>query len=142
MHLYFLTRGIKQQRDIFVNFLQTQMWKWKRKNLKTKKEEISRVQGALRPVELWEYVFPEECLDEVLTCLNITKDNLGTPKTFATKTKLSALRKMCGAKKIKSYKKVPTSNFISTAGVSIHPIGIKKDRREKNKKIGYEQEML
>lgn len=58
-----MTRGVKHWRDIFVQFMQTQMWAWKRKNLKTKKWETTAVQGALRPVELWEYVFPEECLD-------------------------------------------------------------------------------
>jgi len=37
MHFVFATRGIKHQRDIFVKFMQTQMFKWKRKNLKNGK---------------------------------------------------------------------------------------------------------
>ncbi len=99
------------------------MWKWLRKNKKTGKEELCQVQGALRPVQLWEYVFPEESYDEVMTCLNIQKD------VALSKTKQAILRKALGASKMKSYDQINTHRFIEHRGVSIHPIGIKKDKR-------------
>ena len=39
MHLYFMTRGVKQQRDLFVKFMETQMFKWIRRNRRTNKKE-------------------------------------------------------------------------------------------------------
>src|SRR3990167_9827885 len=65
MHAYFLTRGIMNTRDEWVDFMKTRMFPWKRKNLATDQWETLMVKGALRPIELWEYVFPEECLQEV-----------------------------------------------------------------------------
>lgn len=142
MHLYFLTRGIKQQRDIFVKFMETQMFVWKRKNLQTGQEEICQVQGALRPVELWEYVFPEEVLPEVLTMLDLTGNNDyndGFKRKF-NRTKLAILRKMLGASKIPKCEPVITNRYIEKHAVAIHPIGIKKDKN--NDFLGYNQEML
>lgn len=142
MHLYFITRGIKQQRDLFVNFMQTQMFKWKRKNLKTGKEEIVQVQGSLRPVELWEYVFPEESLNEVLTILDINP-YMSHFKYRKEQLKSKAIRKMLGKDitPVPDYKKVPTNKYVELRGITLYPIGIKKDRREKAE-WGYEQEML
>jgi hypothetical protein len=142
MHLYFLTRGIKQQRDLFVNFMTTQMFPWVRKNIKTGKDETILVQGSLRPVELWEYVFPEEQLEEVLGAMGIKTDTPTGYDTKINKTKLAVLRKMLGAEKIPIKPFKPTNRYIETRGVSIHPIGIKKDKREAVKEWGYEQEML
>lgn len=125
-------------RDAFVLFMQAQMWLWKRKNLKTKKEEICQVQGALRPIELWEYVFPEECFDEVCTMLNIKgADSIG-------KTKEAVIRKALGhgVKPVPEYKEVPTNKYVEKRGVGIVPIGIKKDPRAEKEIWGYEQEML
>jgi hypothetical protein len=144
MHLYFLTRGIKQQRNVFVNFMQTQMFPWKRKHLKTNKDEFVQVQGSLRPVELWEYVFPEECLDEVLTMLEINpKQNYNEGlKGLGNKAKLAALRKILGASKIPKFKPAKTNRYIEKRGMAIHAIGIRKDKRQKVPEWGYEQEML
>lgn len=113
------------------------MFEWKRKNLATGKEEIARVQGALRPIQLWEYVFPEECIDEVLEMMG-DGWKLG-------KTKEATLRKMLGngVKKIPKQKNKSTNyRYIEKRGVAIYPIGIKKDRRQKWEEVGYEQEML
>ena len=141
MHLYFITRGIKQQRDLFVNFMQTQMLPWRRKNLKTGKEEVCMVQGALRPVELWEYVFPEECLPDVLTMLEIHKMN---HNWGLSEYKRKALRKMLGngVMPIPKFEPVKNKRFIEKRGVAIYPIGIKKDKTMAVDKWGFEQEML
>lgn len=139
MHLYFLVRGIKQQVELFNMFLQTQMFPWKRKNLKTGKEEVVQVQGALRVFPFgYEYVFPEESLAEVCTMLDIKNGwGLGKLRGFIIRHALGH-----GIMKIPKYKDVPTNRYIERRGIAIYPIGIKKDDRRKWEAIGYEQEML
>lgn len=146
-----MTRGLKQQRDLFVDFLYTKMLEWKRKNIETGKDEVVQVQGGLRPIELWEYVFPEECYDEVMTMLKVDgcKDT-GSADSVGNKAKLLMLRKMLGAKPLKKFKKVPTNKYVERRGVALHPIGIKADVRavmkkrpgQEYSKSDYSQEML
>jgi hypothetical protein len=144
MHLVFMTRGVKSQRDQFVNFMQTQMFPWKRTNLSTGKDEIVMVQGALRPIELFEYVFPEEHLNEVLTMLNIPPKDPQFNSWGMDSFKRKMLRQALGKdlQDVPEYKPVPTSRFIETRGVAIYPLGIKKDVVTERKDWGYRQEML
>ena len=140
MHLYFMLRGILSQTRLFKMFMQTQMWLWKRKDLKTGKEILTQVQGSLRECGMfYEYIFPEECLDEVLTLLDIQDkdEGLGGTKRFV-------LRRMIGngVRKIPKYKKVVTNRYIEMRGCTIYPIGIKKDKRREVEEWGVEQEML
>lgn len=159
MHLYFYIRGINQQVELWKLFAQTQWWRWLRKNLKTKKIEEVLVQGALRPSVFgaWEYIFPEECLAEVLTSFKVGDGGIGAKPTRKNKAKLLSLRKLFGCKKIpkKIYeeaKKIQASVMIkgfwrglsqlNIPGVAIHVIGYKEDDRQEVEKWGYEQEML
>ncbi len=161
MHLYFYIRGINQQIEIWKLFAQTQWWRWLRKNLKTKKIEDVLVQGALRPSVFgaWEYIFPEECLAEVLTSFNVADGGraIGAEPTLKNKARLLALRKLFGCKKIpnniyEAAQKIQLSVMVkgfwrgisqlNIPGVSIHIIGYKEDERKAVKKWGYEQEML
>lgn len=144
MHLFFLTRGIQQQVELFKMFIQTQMWKWERLNTKTGKKEIVQVQGGLRPIQLWEYIFPEDCYSEVMTALKM-KDNkdIGTGDYWFNKARIFGLRKMLGAEKLPEFKPAVTNKFIETNGVTISPIGIKRDVKGKDPTgAPYEQEML
>jgi len=144
MHLIFYIRGIYNQVEMFKTLAQGQFWKWKRINLETGKEEITLVQGSLRPSLLgaYEYIFPEECLAEVLSVFGLTKDSFGTKPFFIGKVKIAALRKAFGAKKIpkvafEAAKDIPSSVMITNSqrglsqlfvtGVAIHPLGIKYD---------------
>jgi len=143
-HVVFATRGIKHERNRFIMFLQSQMFWWKRKNLKTGQDEVCRVQGALRPIELWEYVVPEECLDEVLTMLNV--DEKGEVHPVTAKLNRWGLRKMLGLEPVK-YTRVATDKFVPRDGVALYPIGIKRDvkgiwKDPVTKEDLYEQEML
>ena len=157
MHLYFFLRGINQQVELTKIFLQSQFFKWKRINLKTNKEDIKIVQGALRPTlwGAWEYVFPEEALPDVLSMLEINRENQKTK--IGRKFKFSVIRKMFGAKKIPNKDLIKAENIAPdvildgyeraltacrVGGVACHIIGTKKDKREKWEKSGYEQEML
>lgn len=138
MHLYLITRGIKQNRDIFIKFMETRMFPWKVKV--DGKERVEAVQGALRPVELWEYVFPEESLPQVLGMLGIDpkkQDNYGALSSF---TQNAMLRKMLGARKIPEEIIPDCRDFVFKEGMGIHALGIKDDVRGK---LGNrDQEML
>jgi len=120
-------------------------WKWKRINLETKKEEIILVQGALRPSVMgaWEYVFPEECLADVIAVMGLA-NSIGAIPTFMNKARLAILRKTFGAEKIpkeifEEAAKIPPSIVLNDSyrglstllvpGVCIHPIGIKREIR-------------
>lgn len=141
-----MVRGLIQQINLFEIFMQAQMFKWKRVNLKTGKEEFVQVQGGLRRTPFgYEYIFPEECLDEVLTMLNIDeKTGAGDQGWTLSKSQLFFLRKMIGhgIEKIPKYKQIVTNRYVEMRGVAIYPIGIKRDARGSNEKWGYEQEML
>jgi hypothetical protein len=140
MHIYFMTRGVKHARDIFISQMQSQFFPWKKKNLKTGKEEITAVQGALRPIELWEYVIPEESYEDAMALLGF--DPKKKANNIIDKAKLKIIQKALGAKEFPKLnpKAGIVQRFIIRKGVSAHPIGIRRDKRGKG--WGYEQEML
>jgi len=141
MHIVFFLRGKFEQVELFKAHAQAVYWKWRRINLDTKKEEVSLVQGALRPTLLgaYEYIFPREALAEVCSMFGVKKNNpdgmFGAPRYYT-------LRKMFGCKKIpkdilKKAAKIPdtfqteefergVSNCI-IPGVAFHLVGIKDD---------------
>ena len=121
-------------------------WKWKRVNLDTGKEEEILVQGALRPSVLgaWEYIFPEECLAEVLCILGIKGEGYTAADQFKDKFRLAFLRKIFSAKRIpkevyEEAAKIPQTMIIQgtmrglshciTPGTAVHIIGVKPDDR-------------
>ncbi len=127
MHLYMLTRGIKHEVDRMIRELSSQYlpftWKKKKKML---------VQVAVRPVQLWEVVFPKEHLDPLVKSLGgggipLHQKKYGKWVTF--------LRKLLGAKKLpknlKTDKYIPFHN--QATGTVI--VGIKEDEM----KDGFEQ---
>jgi hypothetical protein len=137
-----MTRGIKQSRDIWVAAMQSQFYPWTRRNLQTGKEETVSVQGALRPIELWEYVFPEESLPEVLTMLNLADGAKGDFGHGWASYGVPLLRKALNAQPVPNVKPIVTNKFIPHLGFGANPIGIKKDVKKEWKDIGYFQEML
>ena len=153
MHLVFYVRGIKSQVDLWLTMAQGHFWKWTRKNLKTKKDDIILVQGALRPSLMgsYEYVFPEDCLAEVLAVFS--NGDWDKPRD----ARIIALRKLLGCKPIpkkirEESKQINPSVLIGgvkrglshnhVEGVAVHIVGIKKDDRKECEQWGYEQEML
>ena len=133
-----MTQGIKPCVDAMVNDLQAQFFPWPMEDKDGKKLKPQAVQGALRPVQLWMYVFPEESLDEVLNTLNIT------PKTGYEEFsgKAAALRKVMGAKKIPEPDKTVPGRIIRKSGVGIVPIGIRKDKKRYESTPGIFHEAL
>ena len=150
MHLFFFIRGVYQFAELYKAHIQNIYWKWDRINLKTKKKETILVQGALRQSFLgsYEYVFPEECLSEVLAIFHVSEG-----QDF----KMFALRKMFGLKKIphknfEEAKKIKTNVLIENSmrgladinipGTGVAIIGMKKDIRRDFPEYGYNQEGL
>ena len=150
MHLLFFVRGIYHEVEVWKMFMQTQMFPWKRKRLidvktgkKLKKpvEELTGVQGALR-VAPWgyEYVFPKECLAEVLTMMGLADPKMKSKNYKGIRQ--WGLRYIIGkgVKPVPPMKPVNTSHFIPSRGVAVYAIGIKEDPI--GELLGYEQEML
>jgi len=157
MHLYLFVRGKFEQVELWKSLVQASFWKWRRINTETWKEEVTLVQGALRPsiFGAYEFVFPREALAEVCSFLGIKKNESYGFGALGVKSRHLALRKMFGAKKIpakifKEAEKIP-STFTTDEfergcydcvipGVARHIIGIKEDVDGEMK--GYQQEML
>lgn len=133
-------------RDMTVTHLQAQWFPWKRKNLKTGEEEVTFLQGSLRPVELYEYVFPEESLEEVLTMLKMTDENIDYHESKLGKIGrffLGKFRTILGLKPIpRGIKREPVKHIVPLDGVTLHPIGIKEDIKKDMPEFGYYQEMI
>ncbi len=129
MHLFGIMRGIKHEQELLKTFMQAQMFKWPVVDRHTKKTKYQDVQGAYRPWEMFEYVFPEGCLPEVLKMLKISDgdQDYGGIKQSG---QMALLRKVIGAEKIPKVDiedKSIQKRFIPMRGCAIHPIGIKKD---------------
>ena len=151
MHLLMMTRGIKQAQEMWEKFMQTQWFEFPQKIIKkdangnflknpdgtyqyeeTPKDSYVRVQGALRPIQLWEYVFPKECLHEVLAMQNL---HTCFPLRPEVNNYSWILRKMTGFKKIppipeeikKKNKWEITQKSVPMDGFAVYPLGIKDD---------------
>jgi len=148
MHIFFFFRGVNQYVELFKSLIQGQFWQWERTDLKTGKKVKVLVQGALRPSYLgtYEYIFPEECLSEVIAVLGLQED-----KTF----RMNAVRKMMGLEKIPKKNWEESKNIqtdimvkgtnrgivgIKVAGTGCCLIGMKRDRR--GEMYGFNQEAL
>lgn len=164
MHVILATRGILRSTEEWQDFMRAQMWKWLRwpvlkdektgeflKNpdgtYKLGEPILTKVQGALRPIQLWEYVIPEKGVKFVDGKI-VETDNL--PEAFAMMNErkpwqtrpdmvvpLWILRKAFGAEKIPEMpilqEKEPhmiTEKFVPSNGngVAVYAAGIRKDK--------------
>lgn len=130
MHLYVITRGIKDQVDNLINDLQAQYFPYKMNN-----EEFV-VQLAVRPIQLWELVLPEQSLPELQKFLWGVNSAMVDP---AFKGRLSMVRRLLGAKKIPNFDeklKMTSIRLNRSPNVGVYGVGIKpdnynvKDKRE------------
>lgn len=146
MHLYFMTRGVKHLRNLWVEQMSMQPFLWKRQNLKTKKDEVTIVSGGLRPIELWEYVIPKENRDLVLNAMGVVKEDGSLTSDWgqgAARYGLPMLRKALGASKMP---KIPydkdRKEFLKVKYLGVNVIGYKEDKIQEWEEAGYKQEML
>jgi len=125
MHLYTLTRGIKDRVDATINDLQAINLTQMNYDAKTKKKVNTYFQLQVRPVQLFEFVFPREHLNFMLSTLNYRDNN---PNMNNLNSKFAVLRKMLKLKKIPEldYSKIPRQ-LIRKSHVAFHHIGTKED---------------
>lgn len=139
MHVVFGTRGIKQATELWLKFMETRMFKAKVKNLQTGQDEFIAVQGALRPIQLWDYVFPEEALDQVLSMMEADKNNWNEKED---KVKTKVLQKALNLDPMpKKWNKVDAP-YLMKDNVAFYFIGTKKDVKGVSNDGKYEHEKL
>ena len=157
MHLFLMTRGARMLRETWMAFMQSQMFPFEQEEYDEKGKKTGKVikgnaQGVLRPIELWEYIFPEEHLDLVVN--NITDVNedgsisYGDFNSLKGKWMLKPLRMALGAKKLPKIKidprRIIPKDILSSFNGNI--IGYKKDAKKKftfkNVLSSYDQEGL
>jgi len=129
MHLYIITRGIKNSVDQFITELQGKYlpYKWREKNEDAMKDCMLQV--SVRPIQLWEIAFPEEHKDLMLTTILGEKgdEDMRDKGILGWLNKLKwTLCTFLGLEKITKY---DTSKVlpIQKANVQISGIGLKKD---------------
>lgn len=100
-----MTRGKKNEIDEFVKWMETRHFPLPIKKGDGTTENIF-MEAQLRPVQLWEFVFPKENLDVVLNTLKLPHGDSpygkgdGTKVDYNINPKLWALRKLLKAQKI------------------------------------------
>jgi len=128
MHVVFIPYGIKEKVDLLLRDMQCQKFQlrcWK----EGQQDRSIWIQGSLRvlPFGVYEYVFPREYLDHVLTTLNFHEVQYPQYQGFKLKTALTFLRKFLMAKKApKEFKRDQSCIWIKEH-VAIIPIGIRED---------------
>jgi len=147
MHFVFLTRGHERQLAEWKATLLAQRFPWKRTNIKTGKEELKLVQGALRPIQIWEYVFPEESLNDVMGAMQITGP-IARPELKAISWALRKALKLEQVPTLEEGKQLSVTGYIPhgtlneekmpaipvhdlfVEGVACYPVGIRKDPKK------------
>lgn len=123
MHLFIITRGIKHNVDQMITQLQGKYLPQRFQDPKDGKIKEGFVQVGVRPIQLWEIVFPEESADLMINTLcngnSVVNDN--------HKKAAFALRKMLGAKKIPEVKNKDLIMPLFKDWVEVNGIGIKYD---------------
>lgn len=114
MHLYVIARANKPRLDKWVNDLLAQNF-----DFEIDKNKFVKINLSVRPIQLFEIVFPEDSYEEVLAIVQ-PYHRWGHLKKYTL-----LLRKLLGLKPIQ---KIVGSNFkVNNEFVDIIPIGIKKD---------------
>lgn len=123
MHVSFIPYGHRQWLEWALREMEAQ--KFPATLTKGKKKKIINLQGAIRvlPGGIYEYVFPKEGRDFVLTTLNFHKKNDGYGMT---RTKKAIIRKIIGHKKVKPFDSSLKLAWVLNH-VSIIPIGERMD---------------
>ena len=168
-HFIFGTRGIYAATQQMISDLVSQRFWWRRKDLNEflpngkpnpnyGKIQDAIVQGMLRPIQLWEYVYPDksplqpgnpDSPMEDNTEIMMRSFDLSGPTHYIPRQvdwAVSFARKKLGLKEIPTLKNMDGNRrVIHQQGISTIPIGIKEDVFETHEfgDIGkFEQEML
>src|SRR3990167_143961 len=118
MHAYVVTRGIKRDVDMWVEQMSSKFFSY---NYEGKNVNVSL---AMRPIQLWEIVFPKEHLQEVM---NTIWDTDPVPDNFWVDKMCKGARKMLGAKRFPPLIKTGMKRICIHNNLGILPIGFKED---------------
>ena len=124
-HVYLMTRGIKHQVDNFITELSMTKLPY-RTNNPLKPNETMLLQTSVRPIQLWEIVYPKEHRDAMLNTLC----NGGTGSTQHSKHQkfIWALRKALGVDKVpEDYKRDQIIPLVFDQHIEKIVIGVKDD---------------
>ncbi len=148
MHLLFLTRGHLDEVRKLISGLHEKFLPMEFTQTRTKKKGVVNVQTVVRPIQLWEIIFPEKSptnewieedpkyrdnLELMMNTLRITDKDSYVPK--ANKFAMM-LRRAFGLKKLP--KKVTEKEALMLRSKDVHviPIGYKTDKILKDVKQG------
>lgn len=153
MHLFMGLSGAKIVLQQVIDCLNAQAFHTKRTNMVTGKVEPYKVQGVWRPIEFGHYVFPEECLNEVMNMLDLP-DKIRTFEAVPhLNTYNAVMRKILKLKKIPSMEELPVLDdkdrnartIFLKEHLNIIPVGIREDGkgpRQFDNGMVYNQEWL
>ena len=128
MHLYILTRGIKDRVDRWVEDMSAQYFPYQsKKKFPEAKDNWGHVQLAMRPIQLWEVVFPKDHLQDVM---NMCWDS-NPEMIWKYKPGLMVFKTMLGAKSIPKMEVKPR-RIVRKQFVAPYPIGTKEDNDDEN----------
>lgn len=127
MHATFAMFGIKHDMDFVLKFLETRTLYLPIKDKKGKEFKVP-IQGQLRPIMLFDYVFPEAEKDSVLTTLGFHKKPY--PQYSSMRPIVAALRTGLRCKPIPKFKtdQMLTMPEEAYKHVSVIPIGVRYDK--------------
>lgn len=140
MHAIFMPYGKRSEVELMLRDMEAQ--KHKLNLYKDGEKKFTYIQGQVRflPFGIYEYVFPKEDMDIVLTSLKFNRKapyNLGT-------TKLALIRKMLKCEEIPVFQDNKKYLWINE-NVAIIPIGIRRDEDiidDKEEVKGYKHEAI
>lgn len=140
MHLYLMTRGIKHEVDQFITELQGKYLPFKWRDLKDPNSKLQDtfVQLSVRPIQLWEIVFPKESMDVVLT--TVLAGNNGDTQHKKHQWIINKVRMLLGVKEVPKYNNT-NAMPIRRAGIELIGIGVKEDYwfNKDGKHVSYEE---
>jgi hypothetical protein len=123
---YALSRGNKYEVDEFIKQLSCQYLPFEWINPKTKLFEKVQMQMSVRPVQLWEFSFPEPMRDAVIN--TILKGYDGKTQFSAHEMMLKMIRKGLGVNTLNPYDKTKAlPPIVMNNTIAWYPIGEKED---------------
>ena len=100
-HTYIMTRGVKHLVDLFITQLQGKFLPFKLKKERGKKPVDTLLPVAVRPIQLWEVVYPKD--QETLMMNTLFGPNGGVTQHKKHEKFVWGLRKILGVKPIPDY---------------------------------------
>jgi len=131
MHLYAISRGHKPRVDEWISDLQA-IWLPFDFTHPITKEKQNLIKLGIRPIQLWEFIFPKEHLEIM------SRTIIHTPHAFSKKEEffVKQFRKLLKAKEVPKFNEEGKKYFTLNTDVEVTPIGIKEDETAPG---GYEQ---